>query len=391
MYTLPPRPLQRLQVEDEKSEWFVFDSLDHTMTGKPSSVGLWVDSLLPASRKVLHLKLRVDFSVHGIDKCFPNLQSLYVSQEEWNGTYSDQRWERTGCELEGLEGLASTLTHLELRMSGQWMPTESHDDLSPIATLVNLRSLAMERLRDGFIEHYKCIEGLVNLENVYIKGTTYSHGSKKKKNQTSVPSEYTLDLSRLTKLKSLIWFEGMFCSVAELNTAWNSCEVGESLGGKVALVLPPNLEEIVFEIGIFGEYSSLMQDEVELLKKNGTKVFFGERKTMTKAFDSRYVDRIGNSTHRTQREKVWMVEKYFPKCVASGASKLSNGSEDIHVQQPAKKRRKTAKNVKVQLKCPKCSNMASKKCCSSDGKFYCKNCCSGCLYAMHKPPTRDKK
>ena len=383
MYTLPPRPLQRLQVEDEQSEWFVFDSLDHTMTGEPSSVGLWVDSLLPASRKVLHLKLLVDFSVHGIDKCFPNLQSLYVSQEEWNGTQSEQRWERTGCELEGLEGLASTLTHLELRMSGQWMPQESHTDMSPIATLVNLRSLAMERLRDGFISHYKCIEGLVNLETVHIKGTTYSHaGSKKKKNQTSVlPSEYTLDLSRLTKLKSLTWFEGMFCSVAELNTAWNSCEVGESLGGKVALVLPPNLEEIVFEIGIFGEYSSLMQDEVELLKKNGTKVFFGEGNG-TKVFNSRY---------RSQRKKVWMVEKHFPKCVASGASKLSNGSEDIHVQQPAKKRRKTAKNVKVQLKCPKCSNMASKKCCSSDGKFYCKNCCSGCLYAMHKPPMRDKK
>ena len=45
-----------------------------------------------------------------------------------------------------------------------------------------------------------------------------------------------------------------------------------------------------------------------------------------------------------------------------------------------KKKKSNASDVLI---CPKCSDVASKRCCSTDGNFYCRNCCHGCSYVKH--------
>ena len=53
---------------------------------------------------------------------------------------------------------------------------------------------------------------------------------------------------------------------------------------------------------------------------------------------------------------------------------------------PKKSNQKTS-SVSDVLICPNCSDIASKRCRSTDGNFYCSNCCNGCSYFKHRRIT----
>jgi hypothetical protein len=194
-------------------------------------------------------------------------------------------------------------------MSGQWMPCEGTTDMAPIATLVNLQSLAMERLRDGEIKNYKCLESLTKLETLFVWGKTGAYGSTKKKGQDFPPAdEHTLDLSNLTKLNSFIWIEASFGTVSELNAAWQNCKVGEEycLEGMSALVFPPNPARVAFQ-EMYGfkisdalkgtTLESLGGKHVEVFEDTYRGLFAGDTWMKEKVSNSTGTEQDGQPTH----------------------------------------------------------------------------------------------
>jgi hypothetical protein len=83
-----------------------------------------------------------------------------------------------------------------------------------------------------------------------------------------------------------------------------------------------------------------------------------------------------------QRSELSGQIQYFEKkhsILKEQIQQLETHLINIH---PAKSKQKTS-NISEVLICPGCSDVASKRCCSTDGNFYCRNCCTGCSYSKH--------
>ena len=226
---------ERVPVPSEKaSGWWHFDaSVDDSVQNavprkEHPSLKLWRrdgDTSYPQITQ-LHLNVAGYIGLVGLHDLFPSLKKLVVddSKEDLRCAYS----------LKELEKFAPTLEYLELVLSWQWM-AEGDDVLAPIASLVNLKELRIQRRRDGDPRELEHLERLNKLERLYFWGTNRLYflpdweDGQQEPNSLSPP--YVLDLS-LTNLHSVTFIETDFCDTAEKG------------GNSQALVLPESIQNI---------------------------------------------------------------------------------------------------------------------------------------------------
>lgn len=182
----------------------------------------------------LHVKIQGGSGIGGLADAFPDLQSLVVDDAD--------ECIRIMYDLAPVLELAPTLIHLELRLSNQWM-CEGEDVLAPLASLTSLRRLHISRLRDGFAKTLKAFETLVALEDLFYEGANETYLDEGEYDdrgnfvaspprKTPPPPEAILDLSRLQRLKRLVFVEASFCAASE------GCHQLQ------VLLLPPQLSEL---------------------------------------------------------------------------------------------------------------------------------------------------
>lgn len=219
--------------------WLTFDATctkeasDALLEDESLTIGTWQLQRCPYLLQ-LHVKIQGGSGIGGLADAFPNLQALVVDDAD--------ECIRIMYDLAPLRELAPTLVHLELRLSNQWM-CEGEDVLAPLASLTSLRRLHISRLRDGFAKTLKAFETLVALEDLFYEGANETYLDEEEYDdrgnvvprpprKTPHPPEATLDLSRLGRLRRLVFVEASFCAANE------GCHQLQ------ALVLPPQLSEL---------------------------------------------------------------------------------------------------------------------------------------------------
>ena len=83
-----------------------------------------------------------------------------------------------------------------------------------------------------------------------------------------------------------------------------------------------------------------------------------------------------------QRSELSGQIQYFEKKHSTLKEQIQQLESHLSNIYPTKSKQKKS-NASGVLICPRCSDVASKRCCSTDGNFYCRNCCSGCSYSKH--------
>tara|TARA_B110000261_G_scaffold143459_1_gene165469 strand:- start:285 stop:767 length:483 start_codon:yes stop_codon:yes gene_type:complete len=83
-----------------------------------------------------------------------------------------------------------------------------------------------------------------------------------------------------------------------------------------------------------------------------------------------------------QRSELSGQIQYFEKKHSTLKEQIQQLESHLSNIYPTKSKQKKS-NASSVLICPRCSDVASKRCCSTDGNFYCRNCCSGCSYSKH--------
>jgi len=175
----------------------------------------------------LEIKINNLYTICGIKDMFPNLKELNI--DDSNNCY------RTGYDLEELKLFSGTLQSLKLNLSGQWMLEGDNSFSEMLSQLTKLKKLSISHLRDGFDKDLKAIEKLIHLESLTYSGKNELYYDNYEDGDDDTISEsQTLDLSKLTKLKSCVLIACSFCTQSEADQ------------GRQALVVPRQLKEITY-------------------------------------------------------------------------------------------------------------------------------------------------
>eukprot|EP00548_Thalassiothrix_antarctica_P010131 CAMPEP_0194163024 /NCGR_PEP_ID=MMETSP0152-20130528/79813_1 /TAXON_ID=1049557 /ORGANISM="Thalassiothrix antarctica, Strain L6-D1" /LENGTH=562 /DNA_ID=CAMNT_0038872973 /DNA_START=158 /DNA_END=1846 /DNA_ORIENTATION=- len=241
--------------------WWHFDAssddeVKNFMLSGEESPTLKIRSRCYPDIKNLEIKIDDLYTICGIKTMFPNLEELIIDDS--------RNCCRTCYDLEELKLFSSTLLSLELNLSGQWMNGGDNSLYEVLSQLTKLKSLRISHLRDGFDKDLKAVEKLIHLESLTYDGKNDSYYECVEEGDVNTISESrTLDLSRLTKLKSCVFTDCSFCAKSERSQK------------SQVLVVPQQLKEITYfngrkpvlseglrqELTTFGVVVKSMKDE----------------------------------------------------------------------------------------------------------------------------------
>ena len=246
-----PAP-NRTPIPIEKAEnWWHFDaSVDRSVknAGKKNevlSLQIWNRGGVFLYPHVTHLHLDIAgyIGIEGMHNLFPCLKKLVIDDSK--------ETLRCGYNLGELSKYASTLEYLELNLSFQWM-AEGDDVLAPVASLVNLKKLRIQRRRDGDPRDLKHLESLTKLERLYFWGTNrLDYLLRDDSDEESLAPNYVLDFSAMKNLHSVVFIETSFCHISEKDR------------NAQALVLPERVQNVACVDQYGSKWSDLLFDSLE--------------------------------------------------------------------------------------------------------------------------------
>jgi len=278
-----PIPRRTPILSEKMAGWYSFNaSIDANVENavkrnEHPTIELWRDDNNTGYPDItkLHLDISEDIGLDGLHNLFPNLTHLVLDDSK--------ECIRICYILDELQKYALKLEYLEVNLSCQWM-AEGDDVLEPIASLVNLRELRIQRRRDGATNEFKHLESLKKLERLFFWGCNRldfipDFDPYKTPDPETLSQDYVLDLSRLETLKSVVFIETSFSHISEKG---NESQV---------LILPLHVKHVAC-IDIYGsKWSKLLLKD---LKKRGLNVYtkdifkLGESQELWKEIDNLY-------------------------------------------------------------------------------------------------------